>query len=142
MNYHPDEVLNTVLHDIREAIPYIMKSISLDAEEVHLQMEETKRDIQDATSDYLVNTPTPNTHLLDNADDTIKYIKAFLQPHQYYSEPPTTPISKFSSPTTQEHLTADLRAEARATTAATATTSAPNAASTASMSTLDPENSL
>ena len=50
MNVHPDAVFNTVLHDTREVIPYIIASVSLELESVHLQMEEIKQYIQDATS--------------------------------------------------------------------------------------------
>ena len=53
-------------------------------------MEEPKWDIQDSTSDYLVNTPTHNTNILNKDDDTINYIKAFLQPRHSYSEPHNT----------------------------------------------------
>ena len=42
-------------------------------------MEEIGQKIQYATSDYLVNIPTPKTNLLDTSDDTINYIEAFLQ---------------------------------------------------------------
>ena len=79
-------------------------------------MEDIKQDIQDATSDYLVSTYITGKSLLDTPDDTIKYIKTFLQPHQYYSEYNTT----------QDHLTHDLRAEARTTTAVNATAFTPN----------------
>ena len=71
-------------------------------------MEDIKQDIQDATSDYLVNTHTPDTNILDTSDDTIEYIKSFLHPHHPYLEPPTTPISAFSSLDAQEHLTTDI----------------------------------
>ena len=80
-------------------------------------MENTKQNIQGATSDYLVSTPTPDRHLLNTTDDTIKYIKEFIQTHHSYSEYPTT----------QDHPIPDIRAEARATTAATATAFTPNA---------------
>ena len=52
-----------------------MYYVFLDSEAVNPQMEEIKKDIQDATSNYLVNTPTPTNNLLDTDDDTIKYIK-------------------------------------------------------------------
>ena len=81
-------------------------------------MEDTKQDIQDATSNYLVKTPTPDTNILDTTDATIQYTEAFLQPHHYYPEPTTNPISQFYSPTTQIHLTTDTGAEASDATAA------------------------
>ena len=56
-----------------------------------------------------ISTPILDTDLLDNSNDTIKYIKAFLFPHDKYSE----------TQTTKYHLTTDLIAEAHATTAAT-----------------------
>ena len=110
-------------------------------------MKYTKQDIQDATSDYLVNTPTPDTNILDTTDDTIDYIKEFLQPRHYYTEPTTTPTSHFYSPTNQYHLTPDLRADSRNTTTATATetSSLPNASSptnSLSNSTEEPSNFL
>ena len=119
MNFHPDAVFNNILHHNCEATPFIPASVSLDPESVHLQMEYIKQYIQDATSYYLVNTSTANTNLLDTADDTITYIRAFLQPCHYYPE----------SPTTQDHLTPDISTEACAPTSATATASAPNASS-------------
>ena len=79
-------------------------------------MEYTKQDIQDTTTNYLVNTPTPDTNILNNVDDTIKYIKEFLQPHHYYPE----------SPTNQDNITPDIRAEARDITAANANASTHN----------------
>ena len=50
-NVHPGAVFNTVIHNNREAIPFILASVSLEPEAVHLQMKYTKQDIQDATSD-------------------------------------------------------------------------------------------
>ena len=49
-----------------------MYSLSLDLEVVHLQMEDINQYIQDATSEYLVNTPTPNTNLLNTTDEKIR----------------------------------------------------------------------
>ena len=49
-----------------------------------------------------------------------------FQPHHSYPEPLTNPLSQFSSPYTQYHLTSDIRIEAHATTAATATASTTN----------------
>ena len=105
-------------------------------------MKYTKQDIQDATSDYLVNTPTPDTNILDTTDDTIDYIKEFLQPRHYYTEPTTTPTSHFYSPTNQYHLTPDLREELCASTSVTASASAPNRSIPATMSTLALVNPL
>ena len=45
MNVHTDAVLNTVLHNNREAIPFILASVSLDPKSVRLQMEYIKQDI-------------------------------------------------------------------------------------------------
>ena len=50
MNIHPYTVFNTVLYNTREAIPFILDSISLDPEAVCLQMEDIKKDIQETTS--------------------------------------------------------------------------------------------
>ena len=132
MNPHPDSVFNTVLHSTCVATPFILNGVSLYPYEVHLQLEDTKQDIQDATSDYLVNTPTPNKKILNTADDSIKYINKFLQPHLSYPKPLTTSISNLTSPTTQYHLNADIREEVHVATAATATAteSAQNASKT------------
>ena len=70
-NVQPDAVFNKVIHNTRVAIPYITASLSFASETVHLQLEETSKDTQDATSYYLVNIPTPNTNMLDNSDKTI-----------------------------------------------------------------------
>ena len=94
-------------------------------------MGDTKQDIQDATSDKLFNNPTPNTNLLDNADSTINGIREFLKTQNYRPEPPTTPISQFSPPTTHNNLTPDIQSKARATITATSTASAPNTGSPA-----------
>ena len=51
MNFHTDAVFNTVIHNNNEAIPIILASVYLDPEAVHLQMEDIKHYIQDATSD-------------------------------------------------------------------------------------------
>ena len=51
MNFHTDAVFNTVIHNNNEAIPIILASLSLDPEAVHLQMEDIKHYIQDATSE-------------------------------------------------------------------------------------------
>ena len=110
MNFHTYTVFNTVLHNNCEAIPFVLASVSLDADMVHLQMEDIKHDIQDATSDYLDNTPIPEKNILDIDDDKIKYIKGFIHPRHSYSEPHTT----------QDHCTTDLRAEVCTVTAATA----------------------
>ena len=68
MNVYPNAVSNTVLHNTSEAIPYITDSISFETETVHLKLEETSQEIQDATSNYLVNSPTPNTNILYTVD--------------------------------------------------------------------------
>ena len=43
MKFHPGAVLNNILYNTREAIPFILASVSLDTEAVHLQMEYTKQ---------------------------------------------------------------------------------------------------
>ena len=100
MNIHIDAVLNTIIYNESDYIPYIIASVSLNPEAVHLQMEEINQDIQASTSNYLINTPTTNTNILIAYDEKIKYIKAFLQLLHIYPEPPTTPSSQFFSPTT------------------------------------------
>ena len=110
MNVHPDAVFTTVLYNNREGISFILACVSLYLEAVHLQIEDIKQDIQDSTSYYLFNTPTPNTNLLNITNDKTKYIQEFIQTCHSYSEPPTTPISKFSYTTTQYHITPDIRA--------------------------------
>ena len=67
-----------------------MTYISLYTEAEQLQMEYIKQDIQYATSDYPINTPTPSTNILGTADDRIKYIKEFLHP-------PASPILYWTS---------------------------------------------
>ena len=126
MNTQPETVFHTVLHNTQYSTPFILISISLEPETVNLQMEYINQDIQDATFNCLVNTPTPNKNLLDNSDDTINYIKEFIQPHHYYPEHPTTQTSRFYSPTNQYHLNTNLRTEARSTTTVTDIVSAPN----------------
>ena len=42
---------------------------------MQIQIEDINQDIKDVTNDYLINTSTPDTNILDNTDDTIKYIK-------------------------------------------------------------------
>ena len=58
-----------------ESILFILASVSLDPETMHLQMEDINQDIEEATFDHLIRTLTPETNLLYTADDTIKYIK-------------------------------------------------------------------
>ena len=106
---------------------------------MHLQLEVIRQDIQDTTSDYFVNIPTPNKNIMDTADETINYIEAFFQAYHYYLGPTATPTSQISYPYAPEHLTTDLRSEVRADAAATSTASVPNARSTATRSTLDPK---
>ena len=67
-------MFENVLHNTREAIPYIMASVYFDQETVHLQMEEIRQEIQDATYDYIVNISTTNTYLLYTADEKMNYI--------------------------------------------------------------------
>ena len=55
MNVHPDAVFNTVIHNNREAFPFIFPSVSLGPEAVHLQMKDINQYTQDSTSDYLVS---------------------------------------------------------------------------------------
>ena len=114
-----------------------MAYVSLYPKEVHLKLDEIKQDTQDATSDYLVKTPTPNKNLPDNTYVKIRFIKAFLQTHQSCPTPPTKPVSKCFPPTSQEHITPDIRSEVRDTKSATDTESAPNLSSPSTMSTLD-----
>ena len=139
MNIHPDAVFNTIIHDKCGPISFIMTSVSFEPEAVHIHTEEINQHIQDATSNYLVKIPTPNTNLLDTADDTIKHIHEFLQAHHSYPGPPTAPIGQFSSPSAQEHITHDLGSEAHTTTAINATESSPTTSIPTTMSTLDPE---
>ena len=106
-----------------------MYYVFLDSEAVNPQMEEIKKDIQDATSDSLVSTPTPDKNFLNTNDYTINYINTLLHPRNSYLEPMTTPISQFYSLNTKYCLTPKLRAEARTTTSDTATSSAPNTSS-------------
>ena len=138
MNVHTNTVFNSILQDIREAIPYITSSFSYDPVAVQLQMEEINQDIQDITSNYVFNISTNNT----TADNTINNIKEFLQDHNSYSVPPTTPISQFSPPTAWEHIIYGIIEEGLTTTAATASASAPNKIIPNTMSTLDPEAPL
>ena len=98
MNVHPDAVFTTILCNTREAIPYSMDFVSFELEAVHLQMEEIKKDIQDATNSYIINIPSPNTNLLDTDDNTIKYIQALIQDHHSYPGPLTAPIIQVYSP--------------------------------------------
>ena len=74
MNLHLYAVLNKVINNTREAIPYIIASVSFELETVHLQLELIVQEIQYATYDYLVNIPSPNKNILDTADETISYI--------------------------------------------------------------------
>ena len=71
MKLHPELVLNTFLHNINVEIPCITTSVSYQTETVHLQLEEIRQDIQDANSDYLANIPTPDTNIMDAADETM-----------------------------------------------------------------------
>ena len=71
MNSEPDIFFFSVIHNKHEATLFILASVSLDPELVHLQMEEIKKYSQDATPNYLVNTSTPNTNLLDTTDEKI-----------------------------------------------------------------------
>ena len=118
MNIHTDAVFNTVIHNNRYVIPFILAYISIDPYAVHMQMEDIKKNIQDATSNYFVGTPI-SEKILYIAEDTTKYTKAFIQSYHSY----------YKSKTSQDRLTPDIRSEARAATAATATatTSVPDA---------------
>lgn len=138
MKPNPGSVFHTVLHNIHETTPYITESVSLYPESVHLQMEEISQEIQDATTDYLINSPSTNINLLDTVDETINYIEALLQTNHSYPGPMYTPNSKIPSISDREHLTPDLRAESRATTADTDTTFVTNMGSADTMSTLYP----
>ena len=112
MNVHPGAVFNTVIHDIREAIPYITAYISFEPEKVHLQLEEIRQEIQDATSYYLINIPTPKTifwTLLMKQSITLwnsyRLANTIMdlwppQPIRFILQPPSHP---FSTPT--ENLT-------------------------------------
>ena len=64
---------------------------------MHLQMDEIRQEIQDATSDYLVNIPTPNINIINTSYETINYIKELFQAHHYCTITQTTPISHISS---------------------------------------------
>ena len=99
MNIQLDVVFNNVIHNNGESIPFILTSVSLDPEAVHLQMEETNQDIQDTNSAYFVNTYTTNTTLLDTSDETIKYIEELIHPLYSYPE----------CPTNQDHINPDIR---------------------------------
>ena len=74
------------------------------------QLEVIRQDIQDDTSNYLVNIPTPNTNILDTDYETINYIGSFFKYHYYYPIFPVTSISQIYYPYSQEHLKTDLRA--------------------------------
>ena len=115
MNVHPYAAFNTFIKKNRKTIPFILASSPLDPETVHLNMEDTKKDIQDVNSNYLVSAPIPDKNLFDTADDKINYIKEFIQPYHSYSEYQTA----------QANLTSDIKSEARATTAVTATAFTP-----------------
>ena len=106
MNIHLDKVFNTVIQNNCESIPFILYYVSLDLEAVHIQMEDTNQDIQDATSDYIDNTYTPKANPLDTSVDTINYIEEFN--HSLYSYP--------EFPTTQDHITPNIKTELRAPT--------------------------
>ena len=67
-------MFNTVIHDTCEATPYITAYFPLDLETMHLQLEATKEEIQDTTSDYLFNISTLNTNIPDTADEIMDYI--------------------------------------------------------------------
>ena len=105
-------------------------------------MEEIRQEIQDSNYNYLFNIYTPNTNILDSPDETINYIEAFLKTRHSDTGTPTTPIIQIAYPDAQEHITPDIRAEARANTIVTATASALNASSPTNISTLDPESPL
>ena len=123
MNIHSYKIFNSVVHDTHESIPYITAYVSFDPEAVHLHMEEIRQDIQVATSDYLINSPTYNKNILDAVDETISYIEALLQAHHSYTGPTTNPISQLNSSDSWERLTTDIRPETLATTTDTDTAS-------------------
>ena len=77
-----------LLHYTHEAIPYITTSVYFEPKTVHLHLEEISQEIQDVTSNYLVNITIPNTNPLDTADETINYIRSFFQARHYYPGPP------------------------------------------------------
>ena len=76
--------MENILHDIHLYFPLITSCVFYAPETVHLQLEEIRKDIQDATSNFFFNINTPNTHILGTADETINYTKWLLQSHQYY----------------------------------------------------------
>ena len=80
-------------------------------------MEEIKQEIQDDTSNYLFNIPTPNENLRDTTDEITNYIYASPQDHHSYTLPMNTPIIHIYSIAAQEHLTTDIISEARTATA-------------------------
>ena len=98
INIHPYVVLNNILHDTHKFIPYITDSVFLEPETINLKLEKSRQEIQDATSDYVINITTPNTNILDTYDEKINYTKAFFQAHHYYHRPPSTPTSHISYP--------------------------------------------
>ena len=98
MNVLQDAVFSNVLHDKFQETHHIMASVSFDPEAVHPKIEETKKDIQYATSDELFNITAYNKNLLNKADDKINYINKFLQANHLYPGTSATPISQFSSP--------------------------------------------
>ena len=69
-NVHPDAVLNTFLHYICVDLTCITASVCYEPETVTLQLEKIIQDIQDATSNYLINIHTHNTKLLDTYYET------------------------------------------------------------------------
>ena len=93
MNVHPYTVFNYLLHYTHDSILYITDSFSFETETVHFQMEETRQENQDATSNSLLKVTTPNTNHLDTNDEKINYIKAFLKAHHSHPVPLTTPTN-------------------------------------------------
>ena len=75
MNVYPALVFNTFFHSTREEMPYITHYVSFDPKEVKLQMEETSKEIQDVTFDYLFNITRLAINILYNADEAINYIE-------------------------------------------------------------------
>ena len=83
MNVHPDTLFNTLIHNTREATPSILASVSLDTEDVHIQMEDLNQDIQDATFGFIVRTPTPkqiSSILLITKPSTSRYSSILTTP--------------------------------------------------------------
>ena len=98
---HPDTFFNTDLHDICEAIPYILASFYFDVESVHLQMKEIKQDIclsvcrsglRDLEAYSLLGGGVPNPdHLLSRSLYSVPLFSLLIFPLAMVLVPPFTP---------------------------------------------------